>query len=147
MKFIDFLKNPIQDSPGKTEKDFPFFPNFFHFGMKPMEPKKIKDGVAHMSWVGRVEYLRKGQGEVGRDLLPEILYRHCALNQRERFENCSRLITAPRGWATAGVCNCAGFDLFLFKPFRLPSLSSNHPHHLIRRLAGAAGGAGGGVPP
>jgi hypothetical protein len=37
MKFIDFLKTPIQDSPGKTEKDFPFFPNFFHFGMKHPE--------------------------------------------------------------------------------------------------------------
>jgi hypothetical protein len=58
MKFIDFLKTPIQDSPGKTEKDFPFFPNFSHFGMKQMEPKKINAVVSHMTWVGRGEYLR-----------------------------------------------------------------------------------------
>jgi len=58
MKFIDFLKTPIQDSPGKMEKDFPFFPNFFHFGLKQPEPKKIKAVVSHMSRVGRGEYLR-----------------------------------------------------------------------------------------
>jgi len=69
MIFIDFLKTPIQDSPGKTEKDFLFFPIFFHFGTKQLEPKEINDVVSHMNWAGRIEYLRKGQREVGRDLL------------------------------------------------------------------------------
>lgn len=106
MKFIDFLKTPIQDSPGKTEKDFPFFPNFFHFGLKQPEPKKIKAVFSHMSWVGRVEYLRKGQREVGRDLLPEILYRHSALNQRENREWLgvdNRAVSGGRkGWQRMG---------------------------------------------
>jgi hypothetical protein len=47
------------------EEKFPFFPNFFHFGMKPMGAKKIKEVVSDINGVGRLEYLRKGQREGG----------------------------------------------------------------------------------
>jgi hypothetical protein len=52
-----------------------------------MEPKKIKAVVSDMTGTGRVEYLRKGQGEPGRDLLHEIRYRHSGLSRRENRES------------------------------------------------------------
>jgi hypothetical protein len=74
MKFIYFLKTPIQYSPGKTEKDFPFVTNFFHFGLKPMESKKIKNVVSDMIVMRRLESMRKGRREAG-----EIFYRRFSI--------------------------------------------------------------------
>lgn len=83
MKFIDFSKTPAQNSPGKMEEIFPFFPNFFHFGMKRLEPEKIIAAVSHITGARRQELLIEGQGEVGRGLSIEILYRHGQLNREE----------------------------------------------------------------